>query len=144
LKGFTKMSINYYWIEEEIIPCLWCGRSDRENRLHIGLSARGWCFQLHVHQPGDNELLPKDYNGWQELFKQRGSYIVDKYGDKVKPKEMIDIITNREGVDRPKDYDYARNQAVLGPNKLLRARIDNIHCVAHGEGTWDCIVGDFS
>lgn len=36
------------------------------------------------------------------------------------------------------------NQSERGPNGLLRHKIDGKHCISHGQGTWDCIVGEFS
>lgn len=36
-----------------------------------------------------------------------------------------------------------RNNAVPGPNNLLRHKIDQ-HCIGHGDGTYDYLVGEFS
>lgn len=36
------------------------------------------------------------------------------------------------------------NNAELGPNNLLRHKIDGQFCIGHGEGTWDYCIGDFS
>lgn len=32
----------------------------------------------------------------------------------------------------------------LHADSLIRAKVDGAHCVGHGEGTYDYIVGDFS
>ena len=36
------------------------------------------------------------------------------------------------------------NYAEPGPNGLVRAKINGVHCIGHGEGTWDYITGEFS
>ena len=87
-------------------------------------------------------------------FLIEGSHIKDEYGDKVSVDEMLSIITEREGSNEDWDrfacYGYkseadfhARNQSERGPNGLMRHRLDE-RCIAQGDGTWDCIVGEFS
>jgi len=36
------------------------------------------------------------------------------------------------------------NQAEPGPDGLARHKVNDGHCIGHGEGTWDLIIGEFS
>jgi hypothetical protein len=140
------MGTNYYC--EASAPCPHCGRHDPE-RIHIGKSSAGWCFGLHIHPDLDIRSL----RDWQNFWV--GKHIEDEYGTAVSAEDMLKIITER-GLDKPIDlsnfigrYDsvsdlYRMNHASPGPNNLLRHAINGWHCVAHGEGTWDLLVGDFS
>lgn len=64
----------------------------------------------------------------------------------------MSVITERSWVRSQKkpfgyaswDEFYTRNNAVPGPNGLARHRIDMAHCIGHGAGTWDLILGEFS
>lgn len=135
------MSTNYY-IEAEP-PCPHCGRA--YERMHIGLSSVGWCFQLHI----DPANGIKDLDDWKRLWK--GKKIVDEYGRSITEEEMLDEITNRLCLprgERPltlgKTWDefHHLNNSMFGPNNLLRSQISDT-CIGHGAGTWDLIVGEF-
>lgn len=96
------------------------------------------------------EKLPRDLDGWIELFHVPGSYIVDEYGQTIAPDEIIKIIKGRRFKSREKqmtDVEWRnylnRNHATEGPNNLLRHKIGNL-CVGHGQGTWDYLIGWFS
>jgi hypothetical protein len=128
------MGTNYYWHAKE--PCPSCKR-DYE-RLHIGKSSDGWCFSLHIIP----EERINSLEDWQERYKT--GVIKDEYGDTITPEEMTDIITNRSWRKLPNTFDYAANHAEPDPNNLVRHRIDPRHCIGHGEGTWDYMVGEFS
>ena len=121
------MGTNYYWIEDKCLHCKRC-----TPKIHIGKSSWGWCFSLHVYTK-EWEEGPRDLEEWQDWFDRRGSVIVDEYGDAVTKAEMIDIITVRGRGRYTKDDRLPR-----------RHDIDGQHCIAHGKGTWDLIVGDFS
>jgi hypothetical protein len=131
------MGTNYYYVNEY-----------QKIRTHIGKSSGGWCFSLHVEEDGN---IPENLDEWMELFQicdPDGSYVYieDEYGSIVHPVTMIRIITCREwkGRDYPDDNTLRLNSAVKGPCGLLRAKIDGQHCIGHGTGTWDHIVGEFS
>lgn len=126
------MGTNYYLEAEPPCPC--CGRG--YDRKHIGKSSAGWCFALHVYP--DEGI--RDLRDWQMRWLTSGRDIVDEYGQKVAPKEMFSLITERSW---PIELLVNRYSA-RGPNGLLRHRLDGTFCIAHGEGTWDCCVGDFS
>ena len=131
------MGTNYYWYKKS--PCICCGRPYEP--LHIGKSSGGWCFSLHViPEEGINDLPD-----WEELWTVLDSKIKDEYGREILPSEMLENIIDR-GRDKPPsdDFDYERNYAVPGPNNLARHKLDGKHCVKHGNGTWDCITGEFS
>jgi hypothetical protein len=114
-------------------------------RIHIGKSSGGWCFALHVT---DTIRSLEDWKAkWDE-----GGVIRDEYGEEKSPDEMLRIITFRSwpewapGGSRHYESPMERlekNDAELGPNNLLRAKIGP-HCCGHGDGTWDLIEGEFS
>lgn len=110
------MGTNYYLLGD---TCQHCGRSDE--RLHIGKSSAGWCFALHV----TDDI--KSLADWQELWSKPAAKIVDEYGDAIEPAAMLAKITERSH-----------------PHGLSRHDIDDRHCVAHGNGTYDLIRGEFS
>lgn len=114
------MSTNYYLFNKPDCEC--CGRPFEP--LHIGKSSGGWCFTLHV-MPNDNIHTLDD---WRELWSQPGAFIRNENGEKVPIADMEHIITKREWRGQP----------------LLRHTIDGVHCIGHGPGTWDYIVGEFS
>jgi hypothetical protein len=79
--------------------------------------------------------------------------IRDEYGRSISFPEMESIINRRSWDRRPfkpdqwykTEEEFLRlNGAEWGPNGLLRSKIDGVHCVGHGEGTWDYIQGEFS
>lgn len=125
-------------------------RLERDEPLvrHIGKSSGGWCFALRVYpKEGINSLTD-----WYQLLRRDNNIIKDEYDYEVSLDQLIDIITNRKWPKRvfhptercPTEADMLRlNQAVYGPNNLLRSRIGD-HCIGHGPGTWDLMPGDFS
>lgn len=138
------MGTNYYVEVKE--PCHCCGKGKVTNQVHIGKSSAGWCFALHVIPERDINSL----EDWKKYLK--GKKIVDEYGKRVPHVELLSIITERSwkniktnpfGYDSWEDFHY-RNHSEPGPNYLVRAKVDGIHCVGHGEGTWDLIAGEFS
>ncbi len=128
------MGTNYY-LEFEACPT--CGKSDEP--LHIGKSSGGWCFSLHIIPNGNIE----DLADWMAVWSRPRRKIVDEYGGKISPAEMQKIITKRSSVREDNGFDYAANDAELGPNGLARSKVDGRHCIGHGKGTWDLITGEF-
>ena len=141
------MGTNFYLHSK--LDCECCGRPFEP--LHIGKSSSGWCFALHVipHE-GINSL-----DDWRALWIAPGAYVRNEYGERVPLEDMEKIITQRS---RDKDWRdprwwqgfYAseqdfhdKNCSERGPNGLLCHRIGR-YCIAHGDGTWDCMVGEFS
>ena len=146
------MSTNYYVMEETV--CEKCGHKQLTGKTahHIGKSSFGWCFALHVFTEDDVTLLT--WKDWLEYLQDRT--IQDDQGDVVPLDEFIQVVTERQmggkdwgKGDVPPTYDswqdfFDKNQAVVGPNNLLRRSLDNLHCVGYGEGPWDLVTGDFS
>ncbi len=135
------MGTNYYLHAD---TCNACGRSDAPR--HIGKSSGGWCFALHVY-PEDGI---HDLSDWLKLIDAPHATIYDEYGGPVTPEQMRDAITKREGVRRSKPFGYEswkqlheQNYSEPGPKELLRHKVGK-YCLKHGEGTWDCITGEFS
>jgi hypothetical protein len=112
------MGTNYY--VEAKPPCLHCNRP--YPIIHIGKSSAGWCFALHVYDDG---VLPKTWKEWQYFVKDR--VVRNEYGDIITESDLTDIVTKREW-----------------EGGLSRHVIDGQHCVGHGEGTYDLMVGEFS
>lgn len=143
------MGTNYYWINETD-HCVDCSRKNVE-KIHVGKSSFGWCFSLHVTE----DLRSLD--DWKEKFKT--GRLEDEYGDLITAEDMLKEITVRSNPEPVENrpfgsvayYGYPnlevflqRNHAIIGPNNLLRHINDGVHCVGHGEGTWDLIEGYFS
>ena len=117
--------------------CHTCGRTGE--RIHIGKSSVGWCFGLHV-------VPEKGLNGleeWKTFLSSPSVTIEDEYGTVIPLERLLVIITDRRSESRPLTAEWLRlNHAERGPNNLARHRIDR-YCVAHGEGTYDLLVGEF-
>ena len=141
------MGTNYYLHQKP--DCESCGRAFEP--LHIGKSSSGWCFSLHiVPEDGVNAL-----DDWRNLWATPGAYIRDEYGARVSIADIELVITARNRTtdwDAPKwwpsfyrsEQDFhGKNYSERGSAGLLRYRVGG-RCKAHGEGTWDYIVGEFS
>jgi hypothetical protein len=139
-------------------------------RLHIGKSSAGWCFALRVYPkflcdwPEDtldgvslDDHQPVNLGQWLGLMEATAAdgsaRIVDDYGRVLSLMEIRSQIMDRSW---PRKAEYPNtlwvseaefhrtNQSAPGPNGLVRHQIDGRHCIAHGDGTWDLIVGEFS
>lgn len=135
------MGTNYYAINQET-----------NKELHIGKSSAGWCFGLHI--------IPEEHlnslDDWVQMLETGNWTITNEYGESLSIEQLKEIITQRERKEslektfKPDFYSKSLHQflkqnfAIIGPNNLLRSKIDGEHCVGHGEGTWDLIGGDFS
>jgi hypothetical protein len=133
------MGTNYYLYDKP--PCKECGRP--QEAKHIGKSSAGWCFSLHV--------IPEegitDLEDWKKLWNQEEAVIKDQYGTTFDQAIVERGITER-GIPGETSHTSSiwlkKNSAEDGPNGLFRHRIDGIHCIGHGKGTWDLIIGKFS
>lgn len=132
------MGTNYYLTLD---PCPHCGRGSEE--LHIGKSSSGWCFSLATHP----EKGIYDLEDWLPLFDT--GIIRSEDGNAMTKTALVSVITERAGRDwAERSWDneeefHRRNYSERGPNGLLRHRISP-YCLKQGEGTWDCLVGEFS
>lgn len=127
------MGTNYYLVKTS---CKGCGRVEE---IHIGKSSVGWCFTLATH----NDPHIKSLDDWLEVFTNPAHSIRDEYGECIHQAGMIRTILCRSLFNKP-GYStgwYATNNAVPGPNHLVRHRIDGF-CIAHGGGTYDLIAPD--
>ena len=142
------MGTNFYW---KSTACETCGHSAES--VHIGKSSAGWCFGVHVYP--ENPELPQSWDAWKDRFALLPGVIEDEYGDVIVPDEMLQRVEQRSW--KPFDehrwghwyYEseadfHAKNKSERGPNGLLRHQIDGRHCIGHGEGTWDYLIGYFS
>jgi hypothetical protein len=136
------MGTNYYWHRADTNKCECCGRSDKYSPVHIGASFAGWCFMLHVSK--GEQFPPSSFEDWKDLFYWDSSHIEDEYGNHVSAEDMIREIENRSCTYSRDKFNYTLNDAEPGPGNLVRCKVNGWHCIGHGEGTWDYIVGDFS
>ena len=135
------MGTNYYYKTDRRFLLRDC-EPNEDGLIHIGKSSIGWCFSLHVYPP-----LIRTLNCWIEVWELGAAEITDENGATLTPQEMHAIITDRSHPERPGHFTsefLERNYAEVGPNGLLRRQIDGVHCIGHGLGTWDSIVGEFS
>ena len=132
------MGTNYY-LHSKV--CSHCGKPAEV--LHIGKSSAGWCVALHVYpDQGINDLTD-----WRAKIYDPDSKIFDEYGRDIENGDMMMKITDRGWPERRggMDLDWCTiNHAEPGPNGLSRSKIDGRHCIGHGPGTYDFIVGEFS
>lgn len=134
------MGTNYYAIETKNV-CDHCGRGDEVSRIHIGKSSYGWCFGLHVGSAAEPEV-PRSLDEWKVFLAKDGVRIEDEYDTEVTVEQMENIITQRKH-PQPASLDWMySNHAVPGPNGLARHALDQF-CTAHGEGTYDLLIGYF-
>ena len=92
--------------------------------IHIGKSSAGWCFSLHVI-PEEKILKLSD---WQRVLSQPNVlYIKNEYDEIITLEALLRTITQRS--------------TAFGP--LQRHVVDHIHCIGHGKGSYDYIVGWF-
>jgi hypothetical protein len=129
------MSTNYYLAKT-------CGECGHSERLHVGKSSAGWTFSLHVEP--DRDGFPSDLPGWSALFADPGWAIEDEYGRLLSEAEMTAVISERSWpAGKHEGFDWLANHAQPGPNGLVRHTRGG-HCIAHGDGTYDLITGEFS
>lgn len=114
------MGTNYYLKLGEDETCKHCGHTVKAEELHIGKSSGGWVFSLHVMP----ERNINDLEDWVPLLSHGA--IFNEYGDSVSKEELLSIITERSW------------RGGLARNNIGR------YCTKHGDGTWDCIPGEFA
>lgn len=159
------MGTNYYLHKPLRNVCEHCGRHDKPEKIHLGKSSSGWCFSLHVY-PDTNLFDWPEIRTWLEQQLLTGSVIKDEYSEQVSLEKFESIVTERYQKKEfdwdtewwcPKkigtitlpgytseDHFHESNHSARGPYGLLRHRVDQIHCISNGFGTWDCIIGEFS
>jgi hypothetical protein len=144
------MGTNYYLVNER----------RPEQKLHIGKSSAGWCFALHVWTDKEDplKLYPRSWNDWVNTIcgYSISHTIVDEYDTEITLSGLKEIVTERQGTMdwdkedweklgyQSEEHFHLMNDSERGPNNLLRSEISRWHCVGHGEGTYDYIVGEFS
>jgi len=96
----------------------------REEEIHIGKSSGGWCFSLHCIPERELNSLAD----WKMFLMQDGIEIYTEYGRELTLQELLEqyIEKDRSWFGKPPQ------RHTIGD-----------HCVGHGEGHWDLIVGWF-
>jgi hypothetical protein len=129
------MGTNYYIASKA--RCHHCGEAGPER--HLGKSSAGWCFSLHVYPDEGIHTL----DDWRPLI--ASNPIRNEYGESITPDEMLATITGRSWGKQITEWQwYKENHATPGPNGLARHRVDGRHCISHGDGTWDHMIGEYS
>lgn len=141
------MGTNYYAVETG-----W-KKVRHPEKKHIGKSSGGWCFSLHVYP----EEGLKTWSAWKKLLSKSSFEIYDEYGQLHSFEDFLDTVESRSwgnDFEKPipsvfpqyKSWEefFTRNYAEPGPNGLLRHKIDGTHCIGHGKGTYDYLIGEFS
>ena len=144
------MGTNYVVMEE--VRCENCGHKQltgNEER-HIGKSSGGWCFSLRVYTEEEDGINLTSWAEWEEYLKDR--IIKDEYSQIIPFDTFKRTVTERSWNVRSSTARYMgykdeqdmldKNNAEWGPNGLLRHQVGGI-CIAHGEGTWDLMKGEF-
>ena len=86
-----------------------------------------------------------DLSDWLPLLCAERALIEDEYGKRIGLDGLLRVITLRSAKAQDDDEVFMRqNHAVPGPNGLWRHKLDPYHCLQHGNGTWDCVPGEFS
>ena len=158
------MSTNHYLVypEQVDVECHCCGHVKQEQKkLHLGKSSYGWVYSLRVYP----EMGLRHFYEMEEYVTKvcgEGGWIEDEYGTVLEHQvEWFYIVKRRSSkdnlrrqIDLTEGFTNRRyssiqhyldeNNAVEGPNNLLRHRIDGSFCIGHGEGTWDYFASDFS
>lgn len=86
------------------------------------------------------------WSDWEKILDSSKVTIRDEYNRAWSFDELKRIVTQRNW-HKPVLWSedvYMRNEAMEGPNNLVRSKIDGKRCVGHGEGTWDLFAGEFS
>lgn len=113
-------------------------------KVHIGKSSGGWVFSLHVKQNVGDEFV-STWADWKRVLQKKNVDIYDEYDQLIDKRTFFAVVEKRSwNRPVPDTFDYERNHAVPGPNGLIRHKVDGRHCIGHGEGTWDYIIGEFS
>ena len=85
------MGTNYY-LRHDI-----CNKCNRYEELHIGKSSHKWKFLFHSIKKEDLTT----YDRWVDFLKieteNEGAKIFDEYGAEIELKELLDLITEKQG-----------------------------------------------
>lgn len=136
------MGTNYYLHAPK---CLHCGK-EAEEPLHLGKSSAGWCFSLHLYPE-------KDLHDWADMWsyihyktEEEDYGIRNEYGDPIDSALFFSIVWDRKGQsEKLCDKQWLKdNYATIGPYGLARHVLHPGHCIGHGDGPFDYIIGDFS
>lgn len=101
----------------------------RAARIHLGKSSMGWAFSLRVYPEQGYGSADRILELVTNLTRD-GWLLEDEYGDPITPDKFVSIV-HRSDREPP-------------PDGWMRARIDGVHCIGHGAGPFDYIVGEFS
>lgn len=144
------MGTNYY-LTKKGINCSECKRPHEVK--HIGKDSAGWVFALHIYP----EEMIDDIDQWVELWSKDEYIIIDEYKNIIDKDFLYNRIVNKISITNPlyatRSEEFLKtNCAKIDKNGLLRTDIDRAYlkygsdcpCVAHGKGTYDLFVGEFS
>lgn len=116
------MGTNFYL--RDTPACTHCSRGPDRGR-HIGKSSGGWVFTLRIYPDAVPPI--RDLADWIPLFDLG---VVNEYGEDISAVEMLRTITERA--------------AWCAQGRALKRHALDDFCIAHGQGTYDLCVGEFS
>jgi hypothetical protein len=108
-------------------------------QVHIGKSSAGWCFSLHVYPESGIATL----DDWRKLWAKSDIAIIGESGDIITAEEMLHVVVDRSWPASNSLMDHIANHSEPGPRGLARHRLEDGHCIGHGEGPYDYIIGEF-
>jgi hypothetical protein len=129
---------DYYVVKKSLIDV------ESPSKRHIGRSASGWCFFLHIY-PRDGIFNWEDMKNYLHKSHDNGFVIINNHKMIINIDNFVNIVVNRQRTYRPKrDKEwFSENFAKTGPNGLARRKVDGYLCVGNGKGTYDYVIGDF-
>ena len=162
------MGTNYYLIQKNTDRDESCEVSKMldpsHTLMHIGKSSGGWCFSLHVYP----ERQIHNWDNWKsflqtEYLESEAEFVlVDEYYQSISLSYLFTVIEDRSNSTTWEEHEQYvtdpqslfgrynslqayldKNGAIKGPNNLMRHKIDGNHCIGHGEGPYDYIIGEF-
>ena len=130
-------------------------------KIHIGKSSGGWRFFLCQYPTENPRFKGEGYawsqwldkpietlEDWIELFNDKNNIIVDEYGNKISPQEMLKIICEREPIRNHPDgwetdggswYRYVNGLCVHDETKCPYGR-PNLITIMPDNVTYDMVL----
>lgn len=93
------MGTNYYAVKKKprIIKVY--------DKIHLGKSSIGWRFAFQ----GQPEYY-KNYKEFENFILNNKEFdIIDEYGHKIEPKELLELIAEKQKENNPDDFTYDEN-----------------------------------
>lgn len=93
------MGTNYYAVKKKprIIKVY--------DKIHLGKSSVGWRFLFQ-----EQLKYFKNYKEFENFILNNKEFdIIDEYGQKIEPKELLELIAKKQKENNPDDFTYNKN-----------------------------------